>query len=48
MADRNRGANGPVPWASDMEARKFTDLLKEAYEGHTGDGCGYCAKNEHD
>ncbi|WP_027991909.1 hypothetical protein [Sinorhizobium meliloti] len=45
MADRNRGASGPVPWAAEMEAREYTDLLKEAYEDHSGDGCGYCAKN---
>lgn len=45
MADRNRGDNGSIPWAAEMEAREFTDLLKEAYENHCGDGCGYCAKN---
>lgn len=44
MADRNRGENGPIPWAADMEAREFTDLLKEAYDSHCGDSCGYCAK----
>lgn len=44
MADRNRGINGPVPWAVDMQAREYTDILKEAYESHTGDGCGRCAK----
>ena len=44
MADRNRGDNGPIPWAAEMGAREFTDLLKEAYEAHCGDGCGYCAK----
>lgn len=44
MADRNRGDNGPVPWAANMEAREFTDLLKQTYENHYGDGCGYCAK----
>ena len=44
MADRNRGDNGPIPWAAEMEAREFTDLIKEAYETYTGDGCGYCAK----
>lgn len=44
MADRNRGDNGPIPWAAEMAAREFTDLLKEAYENHCGDGCGYCAK----
>lgn len=44
MADRNRGDNGPIPWAIGMKAREFTDLLKEAYEDHFGDGCGYCAK----
>ena len=48
MADRNRGDNGPIPWAADMEAREFTDLLKEAYENHSGDECGYCAKNAAD
>lgn len=45
MADRNRGENGPVPWAADLEAREYTDLLKAAYEDHFGDECGYCAKN---
>ena len=44
MADRNRGENGPVPWAAEMEAKEFTDLLKEAYDTHSGDGCGRCAK----
>jgi hypothetical protein len=44
MADRNRGDRGPIPWAADMEAREFTDLLKEAYESNCGDGCGRCAK----
>lgn len=48
MADRNRGGNGPIPWAADMKAREFTDLLKEAYESHTGSECGYCAKNRED
>ncbi len=44
MADRNRGDNGPVPWAAEMEAREYTDLLKQAYEDHCGDSCGYCDK----
>jgi len=46
MADRNRGGNGPVPWAASMEAREYTELLKAAYENHFGDGCGYCTKHE--
>ncbi|MBX3577655.1 MAG: hypothetical protein KF723_10605 [Rhizobiaceae bacterium] len=45
MADRNRGDDGPIPWAAEMKAREFTDLLKEAYEERSGDECGYCAKN---
>ncbi|MEX0404059.1 hypothetical protein ABGN05_00105 [Aquibium sp. LZ166] len=45
MADRNRGDRGPTPWAAAMGAREFTDLLKEAYEDHCGDECGYCAKH---
>lgn len=45
MADRNRGDNGPVPWAAGLQAREYTDLLKSAYEDHFGDECGYCAKN---
>lgn len=45
MSDRNRGNNGPVPWAESMTSREFTDLLKDAYDAHPGDGCGYCAKN---
>ena len=44
MADRNRGINGPVPWAAELEAREYTDLLKESYESHIGFGCGRCAK----
>ncbi|CDZ43215.1 Hypothetical protein NGAL_HAMBI1146_59880 [Neorhizobium galegae bv. officinalis] len=44
MADRNRGDTGPVPWATKIEAREYTDLLKEAYEEHCGDECSYCAK----
>lgn len=44
MADRNRGDDGPVPWAADMEAREFTDLLKAAYEEHNADECYSCAK----
>jgi len=44
MADRKRRDNGPIPWAAKMAAGEFTDLLKEAYENHCGDGCGYCAK----
>ena len=46
MADRNRGVNGPAPWAADMDAREYTDVLKEAYETYAGDGCGRCAKIE--
>ena len=45
MAERNRGMNGPVPWAADMEAREFTDTLKAAYEEYCGDECGWCAKH---
>ena len=44
MADRNRGENGSIPWAAEMEARAFTDLLKSAYEGVWGDRCEHCAK----
>jgi hypothetical protein len=44
MADRNRGGNGPIPWAQELEAREFTDLVKQAYENNCGDGCGYCDK----
>ena len=45
MYDRNRGFNGPVPWAADMKAREYTDLLKEAYESHPGEACFACEKN---
>jgi hypothetical protein len=45
MADRNRGANGPVQWAADMEAREFTDTLKAAYEENCADECSRCAKH---
>ncbi|MFC2969473.1 hypothetical protein [Acidimangrovimonas pyrenivorans] len=45
MADRNRGENGPVPWAAELEAREYTDVLKEAYEEHAADECYACAKN---
>lgn len=48
MADRKRGDNGPIPWAADLEAREFTDLLKEAYESNCGDGCYICDKNAAD
>ncbi len=48
MADRNRGESGPIPWAAELPAREFTDLLKEANETNIGDGCGYCAKNAAD
>ena len=48
MNDRNKGAAGPVPWATDMPARKFTDLLVEAYKIHVGESCNYCAKNMRD
>lgn len=44
MADRKRGDTGPAPWALAMEPRDFTDALKEAYEEHPADECGYCAK----
>ncbi len=43
MGDRKRGDSGPIPWASGMEAREFTDLLKEAYDDHPGDRCEHCA-----
>lgn len=43
MFQKNRGANGAVPWASKMGPREFTDLLKEAYEEHCGDRCEACA-----
>ena len=45
MADRKRGYQGPVPWAANLEAREYTDLLKEAYEEHAADECGSCAKH---
>ncbi|MEO0680173.1 MAG: hypothetical protein AAF192_07140 [Pseudomonadota bacterium] len=45
MADRNRGDYGPVPWAAELEAKIYTDLLKEAYEEHAADECGWCAKH---
>lgn len=48
MADRNLGANGPVPWALGMKPREYTDLLKEVYEDHSGDECPSCAKNARD
>ncbi|MGL4438979.1 MAG: hypothetical protein ACRCUE_06880 [Bosea sp. (in: a-proteobacteria)] len=44
MADRRRGDTGPIPWAAELEAREFTDLLKAAYEDHLSDECGRCAK----
>lgn len=44
-ADWKRGEHGLVPWASGMEQREFTDLLKAAYEDHLGDECGFCAKH---
>lgn len=44
MNERNLGENGKLPWAADLEAREFTDIIKEAYETHCGDECGYCAK----
>ncbi|WP_417702330.1 hypothetical protein [Pseudophaeobacter sp.] len=46
MADRNRGSNGPVPWAVELEAREYTDILKEAYEEYAADECGWCAKHQ--
>lgn len=32
MADRNRGDRGPIPWAADIEAREFTDTLRDMRE----------------
>lgn len=48
MADRNRGENGPVPWAAEFGARDYTDLLKRAYEEHCCDECGFCANHRAD
>lgn len=48
MGERNKGSNGRAPWASDMKARAFTDLLKEAYELNSPDSCGLCDKWERD
>lgn len=48
MADKKRGVNGPVPWAEELEAREYTDLLTEARDSSFGDECGYCAKNNRD
>lgn len=45
MAERNKGINGRVPWAAALEAREFTDLLKEAYE-QAAMSCGLCDKWE--
>lgn len=46
MADRNRGDNGPIPWAAELEALEFTDLLRQAYEEEfIADECYICAKN---
>jgi hypothetical protein len=47
MADKKRGANGPVAWAEDLKPREYTDLLVEARDSHFGDECGYCAKNRY-
>ena len=46
MAERNKGSNGRIPWAADMKAREFTDLLKEAYEHNAAMSCGLCDKWE--
>lgn len=46
MAERRKGSNGRVPWAADMKARDFTDLLKEAYEQNAAMSCGLCDKWE--
>ena len=48
MGERNKGSDGRAPWASDMEARAFTDLLKEAYEQNCAESCGLCDKRERD
>lgn len=45
VADKKRGARGPVPWAENMEVRDYTDVLKAAYEEYCGDECGWCAKH---
>lgn len=45
MAERKKGSNGRVPWAANMKARDFTDLLKEAYE-QAAMSCGLCDKWE--
>ena len=45
VADKKRGARGPVPWAEGMEVREYTDALKAAYEEYCGDECGWCAKH---
>jgi len=44
MAERKKGDGGRVPWAADMKARDFTDLLKSAFEENNGDECYACAK----
>ena len=44
MGERKKGSNGRVAWAKDMEAREFTDLLKEAYEQNSAMSCGLCDK----
>ncbi len=46
MSERKKGDHGRVPWAADLEAREFTDLLKRAYQDNCGDGCYACNKNE--
>lgn len=48
MADRNRGANGPVPWAAEFASKEYTDLLTRAYQEHCGDECGFCADHRAD
>ena len=44
MGERKKGTSGRVPWAAAMEARKYTDLLKEAYEYNCADSCYSCDK----
>lgn len=48
MNDRNKGVNGPVPWAAEMESKQYTDLLLAAYKGNVGDSCHACDKNFRD
>lgn len=44
MGERKKGLRGRVPWAANMEAREFTDLLKEAFEDNCGAECYGCNK----